>query len=96
MKLFFASQVMAVALITWVLSASSVQAQSNDCLLTGFSEIAPAITACWTPPAGSAGMEMTLRFSLKRNGEINGKPRISFSKLPGGEDTQKDGADPYV
>jgi hypothetical protein len=90
MRVYVAPQVIAVALTAWVLAAPLAQAQADDRLLTRLSEIAPAITACWVPPVGSAGMEMTLRFSLKRNGEINGKPRISFSKLRGAEDAQKD------
>jgi hypothetical protein len=34
-------------------------------------------------------MEVTLVFSFKRNGEILGKPRISFAKLRGDLDLQK-------
>ena len=42
----------------------------------------PAIAACWNLPAVSAGMEMTVRFSLKGNGALLGEPRI-FEALIG-------------
>ena len=41
-------------------------------------EIGPAIDACWQPPARAAGLETTLRFSLKRNGELLGEPRVTY------------------
>ncbi|WP_246671479.1 MULTISPECIES: hypothetical protein [unclassified Mesorhizobium] len=40
-----------------------------------------AIFACWQPPPGTAGMSLTLRFSLRRNGTLIGKPRATYSKL---------------
>jgi hypothetical protein len=43
----------------------------------------PALTACWKPPAHTKGMEVTVNFALKRNGEVLGKPRITYSKLNG-------------
>jgi hypothetical protein len=47
-------------------------------------EMSAAIYACWRPPPGTAGMSLTLRFSLRRNGTLIGKPRATFSDL--GED----------
>ncbi|RVD59395.1 hypothetical protein EN828_10790 [Mesorhizobium sp. M2D.F.Ca.ET.185.01.1.1] len=40
-----------------------------------------AIYACWQPPPGTGGLAPTLRFSLRRNGTLIGKPRATFSKL---------------
>lgn len=39
-----------------------------------------ALQACWRLPADSpvTGQELTLRLSFKRNGEIQGTPRITF------------------
>ena len=40
------------------------------------------LRSCWTPPqADSAkeGMQMTVRFSFKRSGEMIGPPRITFA-----------------
>ncbi|MFD1983122.1 hypothetical protein ACFSOZ_10610 [Mesorhizobium newzealandense] len=49
-------------------------------------EMSDAIFACWKPPAGTAGMSLTLQFSLRRNGTLIGKPRATYSDL--GADTQ--------
>lgn len=38
-----------------------------------------------------SGSAMTLRFSLKRDGSLNGKPRVTYAKLPADEaDRQRD------
>ncbi|RUW43611.1 cell envelope integrity protein TolA, partial [Mesorhizobium sp. M8A.F.Ca.ET.021.01.1.1] len=49
-------------------------------------EMSDAIYACWRPPPGTAGMSLTLRFSLRRNGTLIGKPRATYSDL--GTDSQ--------
>ncbi|MBZ9705566.1 cell envelope integrity protein TolA [Mesorhizobium sp. B3-2-1] len=49
-------------------------------------EMSDAIYACWQPPPGTAGMSLTLRFSLRRNGTLIGKPRATYSDL--GTDSQ--------
>jgi hypothetical protein len=41
-------------------------------------EMYAALFACWEPPAGSAGMSMTLRFSLRRDGTMISEPRITY------------------
>lgn len=45
-------------------------------------DVFDAIQACWQPPGGSSfsGQEITLRLSFKRNGEVLGKPRITYYK----------------
>ncbi len=48
-----------------------------------------ALYACWQPPPGSAGMEITLTFSLRRDGSLIGQPRATWSKLSGSEDQQR-------
>ena len=35
------------------------------------------------PGGGATGAEMTIRFSLKRDGSLFGKPQITFSKWAG-------------
>ena len=50
-----------------------------------------AIRACWRPPAsgeGPTGMELTVRLSLKRSGEVLGRPRITYYKAAGDKDFQ--------
>ncbi|TIO71994.1 MAG: TonB C-terminal domain-containing protein, partial [Mesorhizobium sp.] len=44
-------------------------------------EMSAAIYACWRPPRGTAGLSLTLRFSLRRDGTLIGKPRATFSVL---------------
>ncbi|UCI05430.1 hypothetical protein [Mesorhizobium sp. B1-1-8] len=44
-------------------------------------EMSAAIFACWQPPPGTAGMSLTLLFSLRRNGTLIGKPRATYSNL---------------
>ena len=41
-----------------------------------------ALRSCWTPPPADAarqGMQMAVRFSFKRSGEIIGPPRMTFA-----------------
>ncbi len=54
-------------------------------------EVFRALQACWRPPSGSghSGQEITLRLSFKRNGEVLGKPRITYYK-PGAEEEQRE------
>lgn len=80
----------ALTLASWLpVNASSPAQTFAGHILNHYSDVGPAILACWNPPAESAGMELTLVFSFKRNGEILGKPRISYSKLHGDQDLQK-------
>ncbi|TIN15125.1 MAG: TonB C-terminal domain-containing protein, partial [Mesorhizobium sp.] len=44
-------------------------------------EMFSAIVACWEPPPGTAGMTLTLQFSIRRNGTLIGKPRATYSRL---------------
>ena len=40
------------------------------------------LRSCWVPPdedAGRSGMQMTVRFAFKRNGEIVAPPRVTFA-----------------
>lgn len=46
-------------------------------------EVGPALTRCWRAPDGLEGHEVTLRFSLRRDGTLIGAPRITYSRLPG-------------
>ncbi len=46
-------------------------------------ELGPALTACFRAPSGSAGSQVTVRFSLDAKGVVIGKPRITFSILVG-------------
>ncbi|GJD51448.1 hypothetical protein OPKNFCMD_4202 [Methylobacterium crusticola] len=46
----------------------------------------PALAACWRPPAGLArGAAITARFGLRRDGSLEGTPRITFVRVPAGQ-----------
>lgn len=48
-----------------------------------------ALTACFQAPAGSAGSVMTVLVSLRRDGTVLGRPRITFSHLVGPPDGKR-------
>jgi hypothetical protein len=50
--------------------------------LDNIGDLFAALRACWTPPQGDTareGMQMTVRFSFKRSGEMIGPPRMTFA-----------------
>src|SRR5215468_3376245 len=79
-----------MSLVTWAaLSLPSVSHAQPAGRITTIDQIGPAITACWHPPAGSAGSEITLRFGLTGKGELRGPPMVTYSKLIGASELQK-------
>jgi len=69
-------------------AAQPAAAQNQDQLqdgeehkLNSISEMFAALRACWVPPPvteSRAGMQMSVRFAFKRNGEIIGTPRVTY------------------
>lgn len=60
--------------------ASKYQKPDHD--LDNIGDLFAALRSCWTPPpAGEAqeGMQMTVRFSFKRSGDLIGPPRLTFA-----------------
>ena len=60
--------------------AAKYQKPNHD--LDTIGDLFSALRSCWSPPpADSAhqGMQMTVRFSFKRSGEIIGTPRLTFA-----------------
>jgi hypothetical protein len=56
--------------------------QKPDHDLDNIGDLFAALRSCWTPPeAGAAkeGMQMTVRFSFRRSGDLIGPPRITFA-----------------
>jgi hypothetical protein len=51
-------------------------------------ELRTALTACWRPPAGSQGSEITLRLALTKDGALRGPPRVTYRRLYGSADRQ--------
>ena len=81
--------ILATALVLFA-TANAAIAQERPCHspdpVDTLKEISDAIYACWKPPAGTAGMSLTLQFSLRRNGTLIGKPRATYADL--GADAQ--------
>ncbi len=49
------------------------------------------LRSCWTPPPADAareGMQMSVRFSFKRSGEMIGSPRVTFATQGAPADTR--------
>jgi hypothetical protein len=70
-------RVAAAAFFVSGLAAPSVAAPANDLrALFGY------LGACMKGVAGDPGEELTIAFSLKRDGSLFGKPHVAFSRLP--------------
>ena len=60
--------------------ASKYQKPDHD--LDNIGDLFAALRSCWTPPPAEAaqeGMQMTVRFSFKRSGDLIGPPRMTFA-----------------
>jgi hypothetical protein len=80
---------LAVAAVLGLTLATHGAAQTASPEVEHIRDIGAAIRKCWRSPGGPEGSELTVIFSFKRNGEVLGKPRISYSKLVGDEADQK-------
>jgi len=84
---------MKAALVLGVLIAASPAAAAEPA--NTLPQLYKSLSQCLTAHglALHSGSTITLRFSLKRDGSLNGKPRIAYSKLPDNEDDRKQDAD---
>src|SRR3981189_2726601 len=60
--------------------------QKPDHDLDTIGDLFAALRSCWSPPPADAarqGMQMSVRFSFKRTGEIIGAPRMTFATAGG-------------
>ena len=60
--------------------ASKYQKPDHD--LDNIGDLFAALRSCWTPPqpdSAKEGMQMTVRFSFKRSGDLIGPPRLTFA-----------------
>jgi hypothetical protein len=56
--------------------------QKPDHDLDNIGDLFAALRSCWTPPqpdSAKEGMQMTVRFSFKRSGDLIGPPRMTFA-----------------
>jgi hypothetical protein len=65
--------------------------QKPDHDLDNIGELFAALRSCWSPPpvdTAREGMQMTVRFSFKRSGELIGAPRLTFATAGVSPDTR--------
>jgi len=72
-----------VLLVGCLVRSSTYAAPANS-----LRELWQAIEVCSRVELGSTASEMTVLFSLKRDGSLLGKPRITYSKLYGDREEQ--------
>ena len=65
------------------LAAPAVAAPAND-----LRQLFSYLDACMKGVAGEPGEELTVAFSLKRDGSLFGKPHVAYSKLPADPDAR--------
>ena len=59
--------------------------------LDNIGDLFAALRSCWSPPAEDAareGMQMSVRFSFKKSGEMIGPPRVTFATKGAPADTR--------
>jgi hypothetical protein len=69
------------AALTMLALTSVAPAQKPPAELNTLKDVFAALRACWVPPPmeqSRPGMQITVQLSFKRNGEIFGKPKITF------------------
>src|ERR1700710_1534859 len=63
-------------------AANAAKYQKPDHDLDTIGDLFAALRSCWSPPPADTareGMQMSVRFSFKRSGEIIGTPRLTFA-----------------
>ena len=71
-----AGTALAIAVCTTGAAAQAPQRHINT-----LNELGAAMRACWIPPPldqARVGMQVTVQMTFRRNGELFGKPRITF------------------
>ena len=69
--------------------AAKYQKPNHD--LDNIGDLFAALRSCWTPPpadSARAGMQMSVRFSFKRTGEMIGAPRMTYATAGVSADTR--------
>ncbi len=67
-------------------------ASRPDGELNAIRDLFAALRACWTPPAvehAQRGTQMSMRFSLNRDGKLIGEPRVTYSSREVSEETRE-------
>ncbi len=69
--------------------ATNAAAQAPQGQINTLNELGAALRACWIPPSlarSRAGMQVTVQMSFRRNGELFGKPKITFESSGASDD----------
>jgi hypothetical protein len=69
--------------------ATGAAAQAPQPPVNTISELGAALRACWVPPPhdqSRPGMQITVQMTFRRNGELFGKPRITFESSGASDD----------
>jgi hypothetical protein len=72
-------------------SANDTDETAHEKSLDSIREMYAALRACWTPPSIDAarhGMEYTIRFAFRRDGEITAPPRRTYSSHEAPDDVR--------
>jgi hypothetical protein len=77
----------AIAVVS--LSVGTAEPQSLRAPANTLQELFSQLDNCLVVPNGAAGSELTVVFSLRRDGSLLGRPRISFAKLQGSATEQR-------
>jgi hypothetical protein len=74
-----------------LMTRAIAEAKKPDGKLNTIGDLFAALRACWTPPAAdksSSGMQISLRFSLNREGNLIGDPRVTYATREVSQDTR--------
>jgi hypothetical protein len=80
---------LAGAALVLVACATNAAAQAPQGQINTLNELGAALRACWIPPSldrSRAGMQVTVQMSFRRNGELFGKPKITFESSGASDD----------
>src|SRR5271167_4340162 len=72
-----------------VLVNASVRSTRADTPFNTVREIREALRACWISPADMRPLQVTVRLSFKKNGEVLGHPLITYESEDASEDEQR-------
>jgi hypothetical protein len=87
MKKIAVACALTMALTSWPALGQTSRPISSP---NNYKELYAFLAQCLFFPRESAGSEMTLQFSLTQYGALKGKPRITYSKLTGSLEVQKE------
>jgi len=88
LALWLLAEVMSSAPPSFAL-VTAAAAQKTQAPLNTLKAIGAALQQCWVPPPlnrARPGMQITVRMSFKRNGELLGPPNITFQSVGASED----------